>query len=96
MPTKRPRLTVTETPVIARRLELAAACFPELAGSRLDLLVRLTEVAEKSLLRQPAGGDDSRAAAKRRLLARAGAITPERARAMLAAREDDWHHDRDS
>lgn len=93
MPTKRPCLTITETPVVARRLELAATRFPEFAGSRSELLLRLTEVAEASLLEQPADGDDARAEAKRRVLERTRRITAEEAEEMLAAREADWHRD---
>lgn len=92
MPTKRPRVTITETPVVARRLELAATRFPERASSRADLLLALTEVAENALAKAD-GDDDGRAAAKRRLLARMQSATPDTAQAMLAARDTDWHHD---
>jgi hypothetical protein len=93
MPTKRPRLTLTETPVVARRLELAATRFPDRATSRADLLLALTEVAEEVLLKAD-GDDGGRAAAKERLLARTQAITPDAAHEMLAAREADWRHER--
>ena len=89
MPTKRPRHLVTETPALARRLDLAAARFPGRANSRGDLIVALTEVAEAALL-AGADADDRRAAAKQRVLARTNEITPEAAAAMLAAREADW------
>jgi hypothetical protein len=89
MPTKRPRVTVTETPVLARRLELAATRFPDRARSRADLLLALTEVAEKTLVRAE-GTDEGRAGARERLLARTRAITPDTAQAMLAARDADW------
>lgn len=89
MPTKRPRLTLTETPVVARRLELAATRFPERATSRADLLLALTEVAEEALANTE-GEDNGRGAAKRRVLARTRDITPAAAQAMIAAREDDW------
>ncbi|CAN5238627.1 hypothetical protein BH20ACT16_BH20ACT16_09500 [soil metagenome] len=92
MPTKRPRVTVTETPALARRLELAATRFPDRADSRANLLLALTEVAEEVLVKVD-GDDDGRAAAKRRLLARTRAITPEAAGALLAAREADWQHE---
>jgi len=94
MPTKRPRVTVTETPALARRLELAATRFPGRADSRADLLLALTEVAEAVLVNAESD-DDRRAAAKQRLLARTRAITPEAAHALLAARESDWQHERD-
>lgn len=89
MPTKRPRLTLTETPVVARRLELAATRFPERATSRADLLLALTEVAEEALANTE-GEDNGRGAAKRRVLACTRDITPAAAQAMIAAREDDW------
>ncbi|MDQ3767898.1 MAG: hypothetical protein M3370_00235 [Actinomycetota bacterium] len=47
MPT--PRITLTEMPALARRLELAATRFPDRAKSRADLLLALTEVAEETL-----------------------------------------------
>jgi len=89
MPTKRPRVTITETPAVARRLELAATRFPQRAESRADLLLALTEVAEE-VLTKAREGDDGRSAAKRRLLARTRDITPQDAQAMLSAREIDW------
>lgn len=92
MPTKRPRLTITETPVLARRLELAATRFPDRARSRTDLLLALTEVAEETLVKTDED-DDGRALARERLLARTQAITSETAQAMLAAREADWQHE---
>jgi hypothetical protein len=90
--TKRPRVTLTETPVVARRLELAATRFPDRPKSRADLLPALTEVAEQALAKA-GGDDDGRAAAKERLLERTRAITPDTAQAMLAAREADWQHE---
>jgi len=82
-------VTVTETPVVARRLELAATHFPNRADSRADLLLALTEVAEQALL-QADGDDGGRAAAKRRLLDHTRKLSPETAQAMLDAREADW------
>jgi hypothetical protein len=92
MPTKRPRLTITETSALARRLEMAAVRFPERARSRADLLLALTEVAEEALV-EADGDDRGRAAARERLLARTRAITPDAAQAMLAAREADWQQE---
>jgi len=83
-------VTITETPVVARRLELAATLFPERADSRSDLLLALTEVAERALLHGDRGGQDARAAAKRRLLERTAAITARDGQDILAAREADW------
>lgn len=91
VPTKRP-VTITETPAVARRLDLAATRFPDRASSRGDLLLALTEIAEDVLARKD-GGEEGRAAAKQRLLARTQAITPGAAEAMLAARAADWQRD---
>ena len=95
MPTKRRRLAVTETPDIAHRLDKAATHFPELAGRRKDLLLRLTELGEQALERQ-AGGGDPQEAAKRRILRRTASIAPSEAEAMLAAREAEWRHELDA
>lgn len=92
MPTKRPRVTITETPVVARRLELAATRFPDRASSRADLLLALTEIAEETLVKAE-GEFDGRALARKRLLARSRATTPDIAHTMLAAREIDWRHE---
>lgn len=92
MPTQRPRLTVTETPDVAARLDVAAAHFPALAGSRKQLLLRLTELGVQTLQSRD-NDSDLREASKRRILERTRAITPEEAQALLAAREADWRHD---
>ena len=94
MPTKRRRLTVTETPDIEHRLDRAAAYFPELAGCRKDLLLRLTELGERSLEAQ-AGASDPKQVAKRRILRRTTSISPSDAEAMLAARDAEWRHELD-
>ena len=78
---------------MTRRLSLVAARHPELADSRNELLLRLTEIAEESLLGEIGDDNGRREAAKRRLHARAQAITTERAREMLDSREADWSHD---
>lgn len=92
MPTKRPRLTITETPAVARRLALAATQFPERANSRTDLLLALTEVAERSLVRSLPDHDE-RDAAKRRVVERTRSMSAATAKAMLDARETDWQHE---
>ena len=94
MPTKRPRITITETSVVARRLKLAATRFPDRAESRGDLLLALTEVAEMTLMTEQSG-DTRRASAKKRLLERTRSITPTAAQAMLSARDQDWQHTAD-
>ena len=89
VPTRHHRLTVTETPEIARRLDLAATRFPDLAGSRGLLLLRLTELGERALL-TAAGPADTRAVAKQRVLARTQGLSPEQRDALLAARDQAW------
>lgn len=88
MPTKLPRITVTETAPLARRLELAATRFPHRASSRADLLVALTELAE-DVLEDPDRSTD-RATAKLRLLERTRQLTADDAAAILEAREASW------
>jgi hypothetical protein len=83
-------VTVTETPEVARRLDLAAARFPERAASRSDLLVALTEVAEQALLR---GDVDDGAAARARLLERSLQIDEDEAERILEDREAAWDRD---
>ncbi len=78
---------------MTRRLSLVAARHPELADSRNELLLRLTEIAEESLLEEIGHDNGRREAAKRRLLARTRAITAEQAREILDSREADWAHD---
>jgi hypothetical protein len=92
MPTKRRRLTVTETPEIAQRLDVAAAHFPARADSRKELLLVLTEVGAEALAER-GDEDDPREAAKRRVLAETRSMTEEEGLAMLAAREAGWQHD---
>jgi hypothetical protein len=94
MPTKRARLTITETPEVERRLDRAAARHPELAGRRRDLLLWLSEVGEQALEEREAAAS-AREEAKRRVLARTRSIGPEEADAMLAAREAEWEHELD-
>jgi hypothetical protein len=91
MPTDRPRHMVTETPEIAARLDLAARLYPELAGQRKALLLRLTELGERALRAQEPGGGDRRAAAKQALLDRTSRISDADADEMLAARETGWN-----
>jgi crotonobetainyl-CoA:carnitine CoA-transferase CaiB-like acyl-CoA transferase len=92
MPTKRPRLTVTETPDVARRLDSAAAHFPALAGSRRDLLLRLTELGEQALAEQSTRAE-RRAAARRRVIEQTQAMTADEAVEMLAERDAAWRRD---
>jgi len=94
MPTKRPRITVTETPALAHRLNLIATRLPERAHSRADLLIALTEVAEEALAeakrRDSGDGHDDRERAKAFVLQHTAGITPEQAQVMLDQREAEW------
>jgi hypothetical protein len=87
-------VTITETPVVARRLDLVASRHPELAGSRREQLLLLTELGEKAL-RESDPGSDARAAARHRLLERTRALTSTDANTILAGRESDWDRDLD-
>lgn len=93
MPTRRPRITITETPEVARRLNLMAARMPQLARSRGALLLALTELGERALTEPATHGDDDRERAKQFILGYTADVTPERAAATLDARENDWHHE---
>lgn len=94
MPTNRPRVTITETPAVARRLDLVVSRHPELAGSRREQLLLLTELGEQ-VLRESGFRSEDRAAARRRLLERTDALTSTDANAILAGRESDWARDLD-
>lgn len=93
MPTKRARLTVTETPEVADRLDFAATRFPELAGRRRELLLRLAEAGEAAL--RDDTGKKRREEAKRRILAEMRAMTPEQTEEILSNREEQWRRDLD-
>ena len=49
MPTTRPRHTLTETDELASALDTAARHWPEDAGSRSRLLLRLIEAGERAI-----------------------------------------------
>ena len=49
MPTTRPRHTLTETDELAAALDAAARRWPEDAGSRSRLLLRLVEAGERAI-----------------------------------------------
>ena len=94
MPTKRPRITITETPEVAHRLNLVAARMPERARSRADLLLALTELAENVLVEgKDNEGRDERQTAKQFVLQYTANITLEHSEAILDAREADWAHE---
>jgi hypothetical protein len=93
MPTKRPRITITETPAVSRRLNMVATRMPERAHSRRELLLALTELGERALAEPAHPSDDEREKAKRLILGYTDDVTPARAAAMIEARESDWHHE---
>lgn len=72
MPTARPRHTITETDEVARALDEAAQRWPEDAGARGRLLVRLVEEGHAAI-----NVDRERAAEDRRQAVRetAGSLT---------------------
>jgi Ser/Thr protein kinase RdoA (MazF antagonist) len=86
---------ITETDEVAGRLDYASRRFPELAGRRKDLLVRLTELGEQALRDSEPDAATRRAAAKRAILDITAAMTEGEAEAMLEAREAMWSHDVD-
>lgn len=90
MPTKLRRITVSETRDLARRLDLAAQRFPELAGSRSRLLLALTEVAEEALASKPEDDRERREAAWNFLLESMEGTTVERELAALEERDAYW------
>lgn len=61
MPTTRPRHTLTETDELAAALERAAARWPQDAGSKRKLLLRLIEEGDRALTE-----DDDRDARRQR------------------------------
>lgn len=58
MPTARPRYQVTDTGRVRALLDLAATAWPELAGDRKELLLRLAETGAQRLPAAHAGLDD--------------------------------------
>lgn len=55
MPTKRPRITITETEEVARLIDLADRHWPEENGVRSRLLVRLILAGHERIKRDLAG-----------------------------------------
>lgn len=72
MSTPRPRLSLSETPELARALDDAAQIWPELRDNRAALLCKLVEAGWQTVTRLT----DERVAAQRRAVHRAaGALT---------------------
>lgn len=72
MPTTRPRHTLTETDELAAALERAAARWPEDAGSKTKLLLRLIEAGDRALADDPEARRQRRIEAVKRT---SGALT---------------------
>jgi hypothetical protein len=72
MPTTRPRHTLTETDELAAALDEAARRWPEDAGSRSRLLLRLVKTGQRALQAERGRQRDRRLAALERT---AGALT---------------------
>jgi hypothetical protein len=87
MPTTKPRHTVTETEDLAAALDAAARRWPEDAGSRTRLLLRLVEAGERTINREHELDLARRRAAVERT---AGALTGVYARGSLEELRDEW------
>jgi hypothetical protein len=87
MPTTKPRHTVTETADLAAALDAAARRWPEDAGSRTRLLLRLVEAGEQTINREHELDLARRRAAVERT---AGALTGVYARGSLEELRDEW------
>jgi hypothetical protein len=87
MPTTKPRHTVTETEDLAAALDAAARRWPEDAGSRTRLLLRLVEAGEQTINREHELDLARRRAAVERT---AGALTGVYARGSLEELRDEW------
>lgn len=87
MPTTRPRHTITETDEVARALDEAARRWPQDAGARARLLVRLVEKGRAAI-----SGDRERGAQDRRRAVRetAGSLTGVYRRDELQRLREDW------
>jgi glutathione S-transferase len=87
VPTARPRYTVTESDEIARALEDAARSWPEDAGSRNRLLLRLVAEGHRAVRDRAAEERRQRIAAIRRS---GGALTGSFPAGYLDRLRDDW------
>jgi hypothetical protein len=87
MPTARSRHTITETDEVARALDAAAQRWPQDAGARGRLLVRLVEEGHAAI-----DGDSERRAADRRQAVRetAGILTGVYRPDELKRLREDW------
>ena len=86
MPTKRPRLTITETDELAAALDAAAARWPEV-HSRRELLLRLVDEGREVIDRDRDEETARRQAAIRRT---SGALTGAYEPGELKRLRDDW------
>ena len=87
MPTARPRHTITETDEVARALDEAAQRWPEDAGTRGRLLVRLVEAGQAAIN----GDRDSERNARRQAVRRtAGILTGVYRPDELKRLREDW------
>lgn len=87
MPTARPRHTITETDEVARALDEAAQRWPEDAGTRGRLLVRLVEAGHAAIN----GDRDSERSARRQAVRRtAGILTGVYRPDELKRLREDW------
>lgn len=87
MPTSRPRHTITESDDLAQALDDAARCWPEDAGSRSRLLLRLAAQGHAALRSQSEERKLARRAATQRT---SGVLTGVYPPEYLAQLRDDW------
>jgi hypothetical protein len=86
VPTRRPRLTITETDDVAAAIDAAAARWPEVR-SRRELLLRLVEQGREVIARDRVEASERRRDAIRRASGRlTGAYEP----GPLERLRDDW------
>jgi hypothetical protein len=86
MPTKRPRLMITETDQVAAALDAAAARWPEVR-SRRELLLRLVETGSATIRQERGDETENRVAAIRRA---SGALTGTYEPGYLERLRGDW------
>ena len=70
VPTSRPRYAITDTAAVARMLDDAAGRWPELAGDRKALLMRVLEIGARAVAAETADGPAASAGDQRIRLTR--------------------------
>jgi hypothetical protein len=65
VPTTKPRYAITDTSAVARTLDDAARRWPELAGDRKALLLRVLEIGARTLAAESVAAGDASASERR-------------------------------